>query len=223
MDTPLSTPPLIGLVLAGGLGRRFGHVDKALLPLRGRPLLEHVLDRLTPQLPVVCISANGDLERFAGFGQPVLADVYPDYPGPLAGIASAFQQTTATWILSVAVDLPFLPLDLLQRLQGALPSTSSPGLAVAFSAGQCHYVVALWHRALLGPLRGALEGDNRSLRNWFAQRPHCQVSFGAREGQPDPFFNINQPADLQRAEAILAQQQGSSPPGGALFSRQQRC
>jgi molybdopterin-guanine dinucleotide biosynthesis protein A len=223
MATPLSAPHLIGLILAGGMGRRLGHTDKALLPLAGRPLLGHVLERLAPQVAAIYLSANGDPQRFASFGLPVLPDLHADQPGPLAGIVSAFQQTSATWILSVAVDLPFLPLDLLHRLHSALPSTPSPGLAVAFSAGQCHYVVALWHRSLLEPLQNALEGGRRSLRDWFAQHPHCQVSFSAREGHPDPFFNINQPADLQLAEAILAQQQELSSPGAAPFSRQQRC
>ncbi|MBF0185394.1 MAG: molybdenum cofactor guanylyltransferase [Magnetococcales bacterium] len=209
---PFTQGSLIGLVLAGGQGRRMGYADKALLPLAGRPLLCHVLERLTPQVPHILLSANGDPQRFATFGLPVIADLQSDYSGPLAGIEAAFQHSNANWILSVAVDLPFLPRDLLRQLRQPLPEQPPPALAVACSAGQCHYVVALWHRSLVQPLRTALQQGIRSLRDWFAQHPHHRVSFSRQDGWTDPFFNINQPSDLQLAEALYAQLQGNDPP-----------
>ncbi|MEM1163582.1 MAG: NTP transferase domain-containing protein, partial [Pseudomonadota bacterium] len=54
-----------GIILAGGLARRMGGGDKAMLDLAGRPLLAHVIDRLTPQVDEVALNANGDAARFA--------------------------------------------------------------------------------------------------------------------------------------------------------------
>ncbi|MGB3249891.1 MAG: NTP transferase domain-containing protein, partial [Tabrizicola sp.] len=77
---------IFGVILAGGEGRRMAGADKALVPLAGRPLIAHVLDRLEPQVERMLVSANGDAARFAGFGCPVVADAAPQ--GPLSGVLS---------------------------------------------------------------------------------------------------------------------------------------
>ena len=79
----------LGMVLAGGLARRMGGGDKPLRLLAGRPMLDHALDRLSPQVAAVVLNANGDPARFAAYGLPVVADGLPDHPGPLAGILAA--------------------------------------------------------------------------------------------------------------------------------------
>jgi molybdopterin-guanine dinucleotide biosynthesis protein A len=108
---------IFGVILAGGEGRRMAGADKALVPLAGRPLIAHVLDRLEPQVERVLISANGDAARFAGFGCPVVADAAPQ--GPLSGVLSALTVAAgmgATHVVSTPVDTPFLPGDLVPQL-----------------------------------------------------------------------------------------------------------
>ena len=106
---------IVGIVLAGGLGTRMGGADKALLPLGGRPMLAHCLQRLAPQVDRIAISANGEPARLAGFGLPVLADSVPGYPGPLAGVLAAMDwaaEAGAGGVVSLAADTPFAPADL---------------------------------------------------------------------------------------------------------------
>ena len=62
----------LGVILAGGQATRMGGRDKGLLMLGGRPLLAHVIDRLSPQVAGMALNANGDPDRFSGFGLPVL-------------------------------------------------------------------------------------------------------------------------------------------------------
>src|ERR1043165_6080322 len=81
-----SYPPTLGLVLAGGLARRMGGGDKALLRIGAATILERVLDRLTPQCARIILNANGDPARFAFTRLPVVADEVPDFAGPLAGV-----------------------------------------------------------------------------------------------------------------------------------------
>ncbi|MEO5349559.1 MAG: molybdenum cofactor guanylyltransferase [Magnetococcus sp. YQC-3] len=208
-----SAAGLTGLVLAGGLSRRMGAgVEKALLPLAGRPLLRHVLERLSPQVDRLVISANGDPARFLPFALPVVADLRNQWLGPLAGVEAAFARTDAEWLLSVAVDLPFLPTDLAEKMQEPLHTLAEPLPVVAASGGRSHFVVALWPRTALPSLTTALENGQFSLYDWFQRHPHRQVHFAAVGDAPDPFFNINRPADLQEA-AVWCQPPTANPAG----------
>jgi molybdopterin-guanine dinucleotide biosynthesis protein A len=193
------------VVLAGGQGRRMGGVDKALVPLGGRPLIAHVLARLAPQCPVIAISAAGDPARFAGFGLPVVADSTGDFAGPLAGILAGLDAAAAAappfdLVLSVPVDTPALPRDLVARLMAARQAEQAE-VAMAASAGRPHPAVALWPIGCREDLRRALAAGERQVRA-FAQRYRLAVADWS--ALPfDPFLNINTPADLAGAEAVL--------------------
>lgn len=192
------------VVLAGGQGRRMGGADKALVPLAGRPLLAHVLDRLRDQVTAVAVSANGDPARFSVFGVSVLPDPVPGQPGPLAGVLAGMRWAAALHadaVLSAPVDTPFLPLDLVPRLAAAVAGVPGARVAVAASGGQEHPPVALWDVALADTLEGALHAGERRVRAWAHARGAVVVHF---PGTPDPFANLNTPDDLAVAEGRVA-------------------
>jgi molybdenum cofactor guanylyltransferase len=203
---------IVAVVLAGGLARRMGGGDKALLPLGGRPLLAHVLARIAPQVGRIVLNANGDPARFAAFGLPVVPDPVPDHPGPLAGIlagldwAAAVAPGVAT-VLSVTADAPFLPADLVARLQAARAEAGLP-LACAASGGFTHPPIGLWSVALRGALREALGAGERKIDRWTARHGCASATW---PDQPfDPFFNANTPEELQRAEVLLHRAPGAT-------------
>ncbi len=185
---------LFGVVLAGGQGRRLGGADKAMLPLAGRPLIAHVIDRFAPQVERLAISANGDAGRFAAFGLPVLPD--NGSLGPLSGVLAGLTWAScADAIVTVPVDCPFLPGDLAPRLLLA----GLPALAV--SGGRDHPVCAIWPVALRGPLQAFLaSGAKAKVRDFLVANGAARAVF------PDDgaFGNINTPDDLATAEAMLA-------------------
>lgn len=199
-------PETLAVVLAGGLARRMGGGDKPLRTVAGRPLLDHLLDRLRPQVAGIVLNANGDPARFAAFGLPVIPDTMPDHPGPLAGILAALDHAAATrpdlpWVLSVTGDSPFIPADLATRLHAAREAAGVP-MACAWSGGQSHPPIGLWPVSLRHELRDALLAGERKIDRWTAR-------FGcARADWPDapldPFFNANTPEDLAAAERLLA-------------------
>src|SRR5262245_64427737 len=88
-------PPTLGLVLAGGLERRMGGGDKALISIGGVPILDRVLERLRPACKGIVINANGDPARFARWALPVVADSVPGFAGPLAGILAGLDWVAA--------------------------------------------------------------------------------------------------------------------------------
>jgi len=173
--------------------------DKAFVPLAGRPLIAHVLDRLEPQVERVLISANGDPARFAGLGCMVVPDAAPR--GPLSGVLAALTAAAAlgaTHLVSTPVDTPFLPGDLVPQL--LLAAEGSPaGLALATDATGDHPATALWPVALAPALAAFLaSGDAKVTRFTTAQA-------AARALFPDPraFLNLNTPEDLSAAEDLL--------------------
>jgi molybdopterin-guanine dinucleotide biosynthesis protein A len=199
-----------GIVLAGGQSRRMGGGDKSLLPLGSGCVLDQVVMRLAPQVAPLVISANGDPGRFSRFGLPVLADTVTGFVGPLAGILTglewAIANTACRAIVTAAGDTPLLPLDLVERLAAA--TDQRPGsIAVACSAGKRHPTFTLWPTDCRDALRRFLvDEDNRRVSAFIDRHDSVYVEFPVPQstGQPiDPFFNINEPDDLVRAERLL--------------------
>jgi molybdopterin-guanine dinucleotide biosynthesis protein A len=202
-------PPTLGVILAGGLSRRMGGNDKALLPLAGRPLVEHAVERLVPQCRSVILNANSDPDLFARMPLPVVPDSIPDHPGPLAGILAALEWSAAhrpdiAWVVSAPADTPFIPTDLVQRLHEACQESRKP-ITCAASDSQTHFAVGLWPVSLRHDLRYSLvERGMRSIRDWLNLHGHAEVSWPV---EPiDPFFNINTPEDLRHAESLAKQE-----------------
>ena len=115
---------IIGIVLAGGKSSRMGGGDKALLPLGGRPLLAHVVERLRPQVAEIVLNPNDDAARFAAFGLPLVVDLLAGHMGPLAGIRAGLAWAKANrpesnFVITVAADTPFFPADLVSRFSAA--------------------------------------------------------------------------------------------------------
>ncbi len=184
-----------------------GGGDKPMRRIGGRTILERVIARLRPQCGELILNANGDPARFAEFGLPVIADTVKDFPGPLAGILAALDWTAAhrpdvPFILSAAADCPFLPRDLVARLDRARAEQDAQ-LAVAASGGQSHPVIGLWSVALREELRHALVvEDVRKIDRWTARYKLATVSWPT--APLDPFFNANTMDDIAEADRLAA-------------------
>lgn len=204
-------PTFAGLILAGGRSTRMGGDDKALLELGGRRLIDRVLARLEPQVCRVAISANGDPERFALPGVPVLPDPLPGGLGPLAGVLAGLEWAATfpgvVGLVTVATDTPFLPLDLVDRLAAA--RTGETALVVAASGGRIHPVDALWPLDAAANLRRFLEsGETYKAMRFIDAIGYAAVGFdpvALPGGAVDPFFNVNTRDDLATAARLLGE------------------
>jgi len=196
-----------GVLLAGGRARRMGGGDKCLRTLSGRPLLAHAIDRAAAQVGPLAINANGDPARFSEFGLPVIADGIEGFAGPLAGVLAgldwaATETPSSEFVASFATDAPFFPADLVACLQAAVAGGAD--MACAASGGRAHPVFGLWPVRLRDNLRRALvEEEIRKVDLWTARYQLVEVAFD--DAKLDPFFNVNRPEDLVRAEDLLAE------------------
>ena len=194
----------IGLILAGGLARRLGGLDKGLIEVEGRPILARLVERLAPQCAALLLNANGDAARFVSFGLPVIEDEIGGFAGPLAGVLAGMDYAATRFpsaqnLLSVPADTPFIPADLAARLEAARDA-SGARIAVAASAGRSHHAVALWPLALADDLRQVLSQGERRVSGFIARYENAEADWPAEAY--DPFFNVNRPEDLSEAEAL---------------------
>lgn len=193
------------VVLAGGLARRLGNIDKAFVQLNKQPLLDHVLNRIATQADSIIINANGDPARFSEWQLPVVGDTISGFPGPLAGVLSAMEWTrdnvpNSKWIASIPVDTPFAPRDLIKKMATEL-AIQNAEIACAKSGDRAHPVVGLWPVSLAGDLRHAItQEDIRKVDRWTAKYKLIHTNFST--DPIDPFFNINHPEDITTAEKI---------------------
>jgi molybdopterin-guanine dinucleotide biosynthesis protein A len=198
---------IAGVLLAGGQSRRMGGGDKCLLALGEKPILAHVIERARPQVWALVLNANGDAARFRDFGLSVVPDGVPGFAGPLAGVLAGLDWAAgavpgAKYLASFATDAPFFPRDLVPRLMAALGNDRFE-LAAAASTGRAHPVFGLWPLTIREALRRALvEEGVRKVDVFTARYKLATVDFPV--GDIDPFFNTNQPDDLEAARLLVA-------------------
>lgn len=195
----------MAVVLAGGQSQRMdGQQHKALNPLVGRPMLAHVLERVSPQVMTMALSVSGKVPALAEFGHATLADSRQSFRGPLAGLVAglqwAVQEHPGCWLLLCPCDAPFLPPDLVSRLQSAAEQAKTP-LAVARYQGHLQPTFSLWSQGLLAALEQSLEQGRGGLMQRVAATSHQAVDWPEQE--PSPFFNVNTPQQLAQAQAWL--------------------
>lgn len=183
---------ITGLVLAGGLGRRMGGIDKGLVELDGRPMVAHVIERLAPQVDTLLINANQNTDRYAAFGHPVVPDRIGGFAGPLAGLHAGLAAATTPLVVTVPCDSPFLPRDLVARLRNALDANGVQ-LAVAKTGQQAQPVFSLVRRDVLDDLSAFLAIGGRKIDAWYARLAVVEVSF---DDEAAAFANINTREEL---------------------------
>lgn len=194
----------LGVILAGGLARRMGGGDKALRSIGGRTVLARLIERMALQVSGLVLNANADAARFAEYGLPVVPDSLPDHPGPLAGVLAGLDWALAhapdaRWIVTAPGDAPFLPTDLVARLHA---ERGGAMFVCAASGGRTHPVVALWPLSVRDELHAAISGGQRKIDAFTRTERTVVVEWPV--GTLDPFFNVNTPDDLFRAERLIA-------------------
>lgn len=173
-----------------------GSVDKGLQQLRGRSMIEWVIERLRPQVSTIVVNANQNHEAYASFGYPVIPDRVGGFAGPLAGLHAGLAVAATPLLVTVPCDSPFLPLDLVARL-AAERERADADLAVAKTFAQPHPVFSLVRTAVLPHLSAFLDAGGRKIDAWYASLRVIEVQF---DDEADAFSNINTRDELNAFE-----------------------
>lgn len=200
-EADISPGQRVGVVIAGGLSRRFGS-EKAVATLAGRPLLLWAVERLARACGEVAVNARPGTAAEAlarSCGLLVLHDAPGDPDGPLAGIKAglAWAQSRGARQLAVSpCDVPLAPGDLYLRLGSA----AGEGAAMAVTREGRQPLCAVWPVAALPAVSGAIaHGEHPPTWRVLEQLAAAVVHFD----QPETFANLNTREDLQHFEAAF--------------------
>ncbi len=187
-----------GCILAGGRGTRLGGTDKGLVTLGGITLIEHAINRLSPQVDRLVINANRNTAVYENFGWPVIVDANTNFDGPLQGFYAGLDHAEFDCVAFVPCDCPFFPLDLVQQLTKGL-TDSDANISVAVTQNRAQPAFAIVRSHLKRSLGEFLSGGGRKIFDWIESETFVKISFT----NPEAFDNINTPADLRKAENQL--------------------
>jgi len=203
MASQISIPDteISALILAGGRGSRMGGIDKGLVSIAGKPAIEHLLQRLCPQLETIMISANRNIERYTRYGYPVVEDTLSGYPGPLAGIAAGLRACDTDYLLCMPVDAPLLGEQYVERMKTCMEKTAGRACVAEFN-NKPEPVFCLLQKRHERDLADYLGRGQRSVQAWLKEIDAHAVDF---TDSPDQFININLEQDQHRLEARLRQ------------------
>ena len=193
---------ITAVILAGGKGRRLGGQDKGLVHYKNKPLIEHVIERIEPQVSTILVNANRNQETYMGYGFPVINDELSNYQGPLAGFATAMKVATTSHIITLPCDGPLLPENLVSRMLDTLNSTSttaSDAIIVAHNGERLQPVYALIPVNLISSLEQFLENGERKIDLWYTKHAMQIADFS---DTPNVFDNINTEEQRKKMEAI---------------------
>ncbi len=177
---------ITAVILAGGQGRRLGGQDKGLVEYQDKKLINHVLDKITPQVETVLINANRNQKHYADLGYQVISDELSDFQGPLAGFAIAMQSCTTEFILTMPCDGPNLPDDYVVRLVSEVKDNET--IVVAHDGKRLQPVHALIPVSLIDSLLAFLNDGDRKIDRWYAKHTMATADFSDK---PEVFFNVN--------------------------------
>ena len=194
----MNHPDVTALVLAGGRGQRMGGTDKGLIELSGKPMIEHILERLEPQCDHIIINANRNVDRYAVYGHPVLRDSLGDYQGPLAGFSTGLKHAKTPFIMTLPCDAPDLPADLVERMLTVMNGQQAD-ITVAHDGERMQPVYALIKTALHENLDQFLASGDRKIDRWYAMNNTVTVDFSDMR---DIFRNVNTPEQINAMSDI---------------------
>jgi molybdopterin-guanine dinucleotide biosynthesis protein A len=189
---------ITAIILAGGQGSRFNNCDKGWIEWQQKPFIEHVIERLKPQVKAIVINCNRNLERYQALGFPVCQDQLDDFQGPLAGVQAALPLVTTDYALICPVDSPLLASDLAERLFEPLQSAAAD-IAFPNDGQRSHFIPLLLKTRLKDSLDQYLAGDDRRVRSWFEQHRALEVDYSSN---PEAFQNINDQQSLQQLDQL---------------------
>lgn len=190
---------ITGLILAGGRASRMGGVDKGLITVNGKCMIEHCIAKLRPQVGQIFISANRNTEQYGQYGFTVLEDNFGEFEGPLAGLLRALEISKTAPVLVVPCDAPLVPSDLANRLLEFYVEGETTAV-IPHDGTRLQMLFGLYSQDVISSLTEYLASGQRKVEIWVTALDHIVVDFS---NEKESFMNINTKSDLQTAQSIL--------------------
>ena len=189
---------ITAVILAGGKASRMEGLDKGLIKLANKPLIEYVINTIQQQVDQILISANRSIDQYHQFGFPVISDDKNEFNGPLSGICEALKRCNSKYLLVLPCDCPFIEADIIEKLYRSAEENNSD--VVLIHDGQfLQPLFSLISKNSLASLEACIEAKNFKAKQWMTDQRHSIVE----DNRPNIFFNINNSSDLDSAEKLI--------------------
>jgi molybdopterin-guanine dinucleotide biosynthesis protein A len=190
--SPAIFEDVTGAILVGGLSSRLGR-DKVLLQCEGVPVLHRLRNLLEPLVSEIILVGYYRLE-FDTLGLRFVEDIIPG-AGPLGGIFTALMSSSTPFVFVLASDMPFVPAELIENIAGAREHADA---VIPRGPRGPEPLCAIYSHSCTGPLRASLEKGNRRIMTALEGLTIHMPEIPVKTREPDPFFNINFPEDLEK-------------------------
>ncbi len=196
---------ILGLILAGGLSRRMGNKNKFLKKINNNIIIDLIISRAEKQVSYLILNTNDKIPYLSKFKLKEIPDLIKGYHGPLVGILSGMewarkQKEKIDYLATFSCDAPFFPEDLIQKLLKEI-TDQNLDIVIPKYKNQKHPVFGLWSLNLIDSLREyILEEKMKKIDTWIFKNNYKIIDF--KNKKYDPFFNINTPEDLEKANSI---------------------
>lgn len=185
---------IAAIIIAGGKAKRFGGADKAMIMFNQKPLVEHVISCILDQVDLMAINRASELQ---GYDLPIVADSGDGQCGPIGGLEAAIKWAKALkpmpdYLLTVPVDTPFLPGDLVSRL---LPAAKKNGAAIASTGAHLQPTISLHKMGCISD-EDIQPFKHKAFRSFWTHMGAEHVCFDDERA----FININCPQDIKLYE-----------------------
>ena len=185
------------MIVSGGQAKRMDGLDKGLVQLQNRPMIEHVIERLQPQISTILINANRNLEQYRAYGFPVIQDQTKEFLGPLSGLLAALRHCTTPFVITVPCDAPRIPACYIARM-----SATDAHLCAASTEGQLQPTFTYVHRDFADNLQAYLDQGQRAAGQWLRGNDCCAIDFS---DEPSGFMNLNRLHEVSSWEQTYGQ------------------
>lgn len=194
---------ILGIILAGGLSRRMNNENKFLKKIQGKTIISIIISKALAQVEKLIINLNSVEKEIKKYNLPIIKDSISGFFGPLAGILSGMEyakKKNFKWLFTFPCDAPFFPENLVEKLLNEAIKKKSD-IVIVKSGQRIHPVFGIWSISLKNSLKKALDKDQiKKMDIWIQKHKYSIVNFAYKKN--DPFFNINNPDDLKKANAI---------------------
>ena len=195
---------VLGVVLAGGMSKRMKGGNKFFKKINGNTLIGYVINKALKQVPKLIINANINKSKFKKFKLDVVKDIVRGFKGPLAGILSAMnygEREDFKWIVTLPCDAPFFPFNLVNKLLERARKKKCK-IVIVSSNKRIHPVFGIWAISLKKSLNKTLiKEDEKKIDLFIRKHSYSVINFPYNE--IDPFFNINNFNDLNKANKFI--------------------
>jgi len=190
---------ITAVILAGGKASRMEGLDKGLVKLANKALIEYVINTIQQHVDQILISANRNIDQYQQFGFPVISDDKNEYNGPLSGICEALKRCNSKYLLVLPCDCPFIEVDIIEKLYKSAEKNNSD--VVLIHDGQfLQPLFSLISKNALPSLEECIAAKNFKVKQWMTEQKHSII----KDNRTMMFFNINNKNDLESAEKLIS-------------------